>query len=357
MAVDALTQYTMSLDRFFQRQDARVVTVEALVGLAVVGYVDWVTGWELSVSSLYALIVLLVAWRVDRNTALIFALASGAIWFTANYSVNPYSSKWSYVWATCTRLGYFLFVAIGGASLRAHQETTRAHIQALERARDLEHQLARVSEREQRRIGQDLHDGVCQSLAAVHYALTSLREDLQTQSPKDAESVKEIAGMVKQTIAEARGLAKGIFPVQMEEVGLAAVLDELVAATKRVHRVDATFEMQGNVTVSDPDVAMHLYRIAQEALSNALKHGKASRITVGLQEDEGRLCLSVADNGAGFPASPSDEQGMGLKTMRHRANVIGADLSMDPNPTGGVRITCSLPLNGSHPPASNSPES
>ncbi len=121
MEAGTLTQFSMSLDRFFQRQAARVVTLEAVGCLVLVGFVDYITGWELSVSLLYALIILLVAWRVDRNTALAFAVTSAAIWCVANAKVNPYASQWAYAWATFTRLAYFVFVAVGGSALRAYQ--------------------------------------------------------------------------------------------------------------------------------------------------------------------------------------------------------------------------------------------
>ncbi len=335
--------YEMAFGGLFKKQPARAVVVQATLFLAVVGTVDYVTGWELSVSLFYALIILMVALRVDRNTALVFAVSSGAIWCVANFQVHPYKSQWAYAWATFTRLAYFVFVAVGGASFRAYQESNRKHIEALERARDLEHEIARVSEREQRRIGQDLHDSVCQSLAAIQFATSVVREDLGKEKPEQAAALQDISKMVKDAIAETRDLARGIFPVQMEEVGLAAVLDDLVTTTKRLRRIDATFEMQGDVKVSDPEVAMHLYRIAQEALNNALKHGQPTKLAVSLIEKEGVLRLTVSDDGAGLSAPQSPHEGMGLKTMRHRANLIGAQLDIRNHPTSGVSVVCSLP--------------
>lgn len=333
----------MAIDNLLNRQCRSVVTLEALALLAVLGVVDYSTGWELSVSLLYAVIILQVAWRGGRNTALAIAVLSAAIWFAANLQVHPYTTKWAYGWATFTRLAYFVFVAIGGASLRAYREANRAKIQALEHARELEHEIARASESEQRRIGQDLHDGLCQSLAAIQFALSTVREDLQEQRPTDADSIREIARMVSATISEARNLARGVFPVQMEEVGLAAVLDELVAGVKRHNRIEAEFEMQGDVGISDPEVAMHLYRIAQEAVSNAQKHGRPRKLAVSLRGNENTLDLTVSDDGIGLSPTLTPADGMGLKTMRHRANLIGASLNIRSNSGGGVSVVCSLP--------------
>jgi signal transduction histidine kinase len=128
-----------------------------------------------------------------------------------------------------------------------------------------------------------------------------------------------------------------------------------MAATRRVHRIDATFAMKGDVEVRDPEVAMHLYRITQEALSNSLKHGKATRIALSLEEGSGTLRLTLSDNGIGLPASPAPDQGMGLKTMKHRAHLIGAEMILEPNPAGGVRMVCVLPHRKNSPPAPPSP--
>src|SRR4051812_31776442 len=113
------TRIAMALDQFLKRQSGSAVVLVASALLAVVGALDYVTGWELSVSLLYALIIFLVAWRVNRRTALAFAIVSAVIWCLANFRVHPYSSGWAYGWATFTRFCYFIFVAVGGASLRA----------------------------------------------------------------------------------------------------------------------------------------------------------------------------------------------------------------------------------------------
>ena len=333
----------MALDHYLRNQPSRLVVAEAAVLLALVGMLDYVTKWELSVSLLYALIIFLVAWRASRNTALAFGVISGVIWFAANLKVHPYSSIWAYSWAAFTRLAYFTFVAVGGSALKAYRESNRARIEALEHARALEHEIARVSESEQRRIGQDLHDGLCQSLAAIQFAVSSTRDDLQKDSPKHAATLQEILAMVKDSISETRNLARRIFPVQMEEAGLAAVLDELVTSLRRHHRIEAAFEMHGDVKIRDPEMAMHLYRIAQEAVSNALKHGNPKKIVISLRGDDAMLQLAISDDGIGLPKDSSSKDGMGFKTMRHRANLIGATLDIRDNPGSGVSVICSLP--------------
>ncbi len=326
-----------------EQQPKWLLVLEALLLLVLVGVFDWVTGREQSVSLLYVFVVLLVAWHGDRRLALFFALLCAASWYWANRDVHPFGPGWGYAWAVASRLITFVVIALGGSTLKAKHESDRQRILALERANDLEGEIARISEHEQRRIGQDLHDGICQVLAAIRCAASSAREDLQAKGLPEAASVGEVSDMLGDAIVEVRNLARGIFPVQMEAAGLTAVLDELCEATQRLHRITVSFETEGAVKVSPPEVAMHLYRIAQEALSNAVKHGGARHIRVKISGTDHLLTLSVADDGRGFVREGESNDGMGLKTMHYRAKLIGAELCINARP-GGVTVICNLPL-------------
>ncbi|MDB6140915.1 MAG: hypothetical protein JWO94_3987 [Verrucomicrobiaceae bacterium] len=328
---------------FIEKQPRWLLAAEALVLLVMVGMFDYATGRELSVSLLYVILVLGVAWQGGRNLALVFAFLSAVSWWWANKEVHPYGGSWGYAWATVSRLATFVFIAVGGSAVKAKQESDRQRIKALERAKDLEREIARISEHERRRIGQDLHDGICQVLAAIRCAASSVRDDLLARQQPEAATTGEVADMLGNAIIEVRNLARGIFPIQMESAGLASVLDELCETTRRLHRVQIVFETDAEVKSLPAEVAMHLYRIAQEALSNAVKHGGARHVAVTLGRDDGGLCLTVADDGPGFALSAAgDEDGMGLKSMRYRAQIIGAELCINSR-ADGVTITCRLP--------------
>jgi signal transduction histidine kinase len=333
----------MHLVSFIEQQSKRTQAIEALVMLAMLGTLDYVTGQGLSVSLLYSILVFIVAWFGERKFALIFATLCAVSWWWANMDVHPYGGRWGYAWATASRLASFIFVAVGSSALRSKQESDRQRIEALERAKALESEIARISEHEQRRIGQDLHDGICQVMAAIRCSASSVRDDLQAKGLPEAAASAEIADMLGAALIEIRQLARGIFPVQMEAAGLAAVLDELVETTRRLQRVPVFFETQGEVKVSSPEVAMHLYRIAQEALNNAIKHSGAKRISVALTEARGMLKMTVTDDGGGFDTRSDSKDGMGLNTMRYRAQLIGAELNISGGP-GGVTVTCLLPI-------------
>ena len=341
----------MRIVTWIEQQSRRTQAVEALAALAVLGTVDYLTGQGLSVSLLYSFLIFVVAWFGDRKFAVVFAGLCAVSWWWANKDVQPYGGGWGYAWASVSRLVQFTFVAIGTSALKTKQDSDRQRIQALERAKDLESEITRISEHEQRRIGQDLHDGICQVLAAIRCQASSVRDDLQAKGLPEAAASAEIADMLGDVLIEIRNLARGIFPVQMEAAGLAAVLDELVETTQRLHRLPVSFKTEGDVNVSKPEVAMHLYRIAQEAVGNAVKHGGARHVSVKISQKGTGLTLTVADDGTGFTDAESSTDSMGLKTMRYRADLIGAELCIDSRPDG-VIVTCRLPDNA---PLSSSP--
>lgn len=328
----------------FRAQPRWAVLAEILSLSLVIGWADFSTGWELSLFVLYALPILAVVWFVDRRCGVLFAIVAASIWWSANRNEHPYQTAWGYAVATFSRLAYFLFVAIGGAALKTNRDIDRSRIAALERERQLEQEIVRVSEREQQRIGRDLHDGLCQYLAAVALATKSLADDLTKADAPHAEDAREIEKLLREAVGQSRSLARGIFPVRLDGSGLAMALDEMAATTRHLTSIDIRFEETGNTQIPDSDVGIQLYRIAQEALSNAMKHSEANRIVISLHREDGELRLVVSDNGKGFSARPSDHGGLGLGTMRYRAHAIGAQLDIAPGPERGTRVVCRAPI-------------
>jgi signal transduction histidine kinase len=306
-----------------------------------IGAVDYWTGWELSLFVLYAFPIFGGVWFAGVPTGLFLALLSSVTWWLANAYDNPYATWWGYPLAALSRLAYFVFVVVGGSALRTQQEVSLGRITALERTRQLEADLVRASEQEQRRIGQDLHDGLCQYLAAISFAAASLKTDLETKNLPEARAAEEIEGLLKNSIVEARDLARGIFPVRLSEDGLCMALEELAANTSRLRKVGITVKFREGLRFADPATELHLYRIAQESIANSIRHGGARNIDVTLSEGDGLFMMTVTDDGKGMSAaSQSSSEGMGLETMRCRAQLIGAQLDVSSNPAGGVIISC-----------------
>jgi PAS domain S-box-containing protein len=211
----------------------------------------------------------------------------------------------------------------------------------------LEREILEISDQERRRIGQDLHDGLCQHLAGIELMSQVLEQKLSSRSKADALRAGEIARHVREAIGQTRSLARGLSPVTLESEGLASGLQELAANTEKMFGVSCRVECPGPVGVTATAAATHLYRIAQEAVSNALKHGKASQITIRLEPAGARIRLTVLDNGGGFSQSAPARNGMGLRIMQYRAGMLGGTLTVERNPVGGTRVVCLVPENPS----------
>lgn len=207
----------------------------------------------------------------------------------------------------------------------------------------LEREVLEITQRERQRIGQDLHDGLCQQLAAIELMSQVLEQKLAPKSKAAAARAAQIARHVRDAIGQTRLLARGLSPVTLESEGLSAGLMELADSTVKMFGVACRFESSGNLVVRDPPVATHLYRIAQEAVSNAIKHGKATHLVISLQPESDRIVLRVTDNGSGFPPSGPASGGMGLRIMHYRAGMIGGALSFERNPGHGMTVCCSVP--------------
>jgi signal transduction histidine kinase len=204
----------------------------------------------------------------------------------------------------------------------------------------LEREILEISNREQRRIGHDLHDGVCQQLVGICYLTETVAERLQEKGAPESEEVERISRLLGTAIAQTRGVARGLFPVRLAENGLASALEEMTVNASQLFQTQCRFVCETPPESIDNAVALHLYYIALEAVANAAKHGKAKDICVSLIPVRSRYVLSVEDNGVGFSVADISKSGMGLRIMQYRARVIGATLDIRSKPGGGTAITC-----------------
>jgi PAS domain S-box-containing protein len=207
----------------------------------------------------------------------------------------------------------------------------------------LEKEILEISDQERRRIGQDLHDGLCQHLAGIELMSQVLEQKLSRRSKAESARAGEIARHVRDAISQTRSLARGLAPVTLESEGLSSALHELASYTERMFGVTCRVDASESVPVQAATVGTHLYRIAQEAVSNAIKHGKAGQLTIQLSSAPDRTLLRVADNGRGFTQPAPPHRGMGLRIMHYRAGMLGGNLSVENNPTGGAVVICSVP--------------
>lgn len=214
---------------------------------------------------------------------------------------------------------------------------------------EMEKAILESSEREQRRIGQELHDGLCQQLTGVALLAKVLTQRLAAQVPIESADVAEISDLINQAIDQTRDLARGLSPVEIESAGLVPALYKFAATTERLFHVSCVFAYDEPAQVQNPrmfTLSTHLYRIAQEAVNNAIQHGKAQHVVIGLTTVQDCGLLTIRDDGIGIPADMEDKPGLGLRSMRYRAGMIKALLDVRRDVGGGTIVTCSFPYQG-----------
>jgi PAS domain S-box-containing protein len=221
-------------------------------------------------------------------------------------------------------------------AMNTELERTMADRQQLER------ELLEISEREKRRIGEDLHDMVCQELTATALFLKSTAQQIAADSAAAAKTLEESAQTVNRNVVLARKLAGGLQAIELTASGLKNALRDLAAGACENSGIKCHVKIARGVHVPDDTVALHLYRIAQEAVTNAVKHSGAKNVLVTLDRNKTHTCVSVQDDGKGL-VQRKRGKGLGLHMMRYRANALGGELKIERRRTGGTDITCIIP--------------
>ncbi len=208
--------------------------------------------------------------------------------------------------------------------------------------RRLEAEILNAAEAERLRIGRDLHDSLGQTLTGIGYMAEAVREALARRSLPEAAAVEKLGGLIGQAAAHAHAMARGLLLVDLKRGGLASALQELAFRTQELFGVACRYEGPAEAVGVEADVAIHLYRIAQEAATNAAKHSQGETIVLHLSHERGGLLLSIRDTGKGLPREKGQADGMGRDIMRYRAGIIGATFWIDSEPGKGTAVNCLL---------------
>ena len=231
----------------------------------------------------------------------------------------------------------FLCQTLNSARRRAEQNEAEA--------RNLQKELLEITDTEQRRIGHDLHDGLGQHLTGIAFMSKLMEQRLAAKAVPEADEARKIAGLVNKAIGWTRDLARGLAPVDLDqEEGLASALKQLAEGSGELYSAPCRFEIAGDVHFRNPPVAIHLYRIAQEALNNAIKHAHPQKVVVRLTRSTGGITVSVDDDGKGFDPLSVQTGGMGLRIMRYRAKMINGKLEVRTRHGGGTVVACTYAL-------------
>jgi signal transduction histidine kinase len=233
----------------------------------------------------------------------------------------------------------FLISVLGAGFDLARRRAQESEAQT----RRLEQRILDISDDERRRIGQDLHDGLGQHLTGVAFLTKALQQRLISRSLPEAEDATKIASLVSESIGQTRALARGLAPVGLEGGGLAASLAQLATSTSTVFGVRCVLRADPTLEIEDLQIASHLYRIVQEAVTNAVRHAKANSIEIDMYSSGEALRLTIEDNGVGIPAV-AENAGMGLQIMTFRAKMIGGSLAVLRREGGGTVVACTIPI-------------
>lgn len=327
----------------------RSVVMFAILLILIIGLIDLWIEPQLSSTFFYLLPVLLVSRHAGRWASVGCAALATLMSLIANlatsnhdaYPFIPYSDA-------ALRFGVLLVVVRLVRSLRSlndtldrrvRDRTARLEAEVKERLK-LENRIIEARESEQARIGQDLHDGLCQHLVATAFSAGLLQRKLEDDRSPEASAASEIAGMIDDSITQARDLAKGLYPVPLEEEGLETALRDLAAKTAKRTGISCHVEASGPPSKLEKEKAVHLYRICQEALNNTVKHSGAGKVTIGFRTDGDDFELTVEDDGCGLDAAQRSNGGMGLHIMAYRARAIGAAVEVVRGKAGGTLVRC-----------------
>lgn len=325
------------------------VIVTSLCAVGIVGYIDYLTGYERPLALFYLLPICLATWFVSFRVGLGIAVVSVAVSMLSDVAAGiPALRFWN---AGMALASYALFAGVLSKLQtlleeldRRVQERTAALQREMTERQRLDREIAQVADRERRRLGQDLHDRLGQHLTGTALAAQVLKEKLAAKTAPEVREAAKLVHYVEEGIDLTRNLARGFFSPELEADGLTVALEGLAEDIRERFVVNCVFNGEESVPVHDSAVATQLYRIAQEAATNAAKHAAAEQIDICISVDHSELTLAIMDDGVGFPDNPSDSKGLGLRLMRHGAALIGGTFNVQRNGQRGTIATCKVTI-------------
>jgi signal transduction histidine kinase len=316
--------------------------------VVLVGYGDFREGDENAMLLFYMVPIALATWY----SGMTLGLAMVGLSITADFVSDRMAGVTTGgSWNTGTSFLYYVVFVI--LLSRWHNLLRHMHVRVEERTADLqreivvrrklEREVANVAEHERRRLGRQLHDNLCQHLTGTALKAQTLVKKLGTSDELTMENARSVVSLVNRGIEIARDIARGLFSAELEGEGLILALEGLADTTRHQHQIDCSFRHNVDVSMSSEN-ATHLYWIAREAVTNAVRHAEAKHIQIQLTQVGTRVDLSVEDDGVGMPDSSEEQTGIGLQVMRHRAELAGGSLATAAGERRGTTIRCSIPV-------------
>jgi signal transduction histidine kinase len=335
-----------------------------LVGLVLlggIGILDWCITSDISVSTVYMVPVGFVAWYVNRQAALLMAVMAAAVWFVAEYFGRaPLVALNATLWQCLSRLGFYAVMAILVGRVRTLtlnlESSVRQRTHALEleitRRQELEREAAEISDREQERVAQELHDQLAAYLGGLAFRAATLADDLAARRAPETSAARELVGAIGCATNQVREFAHLLAPTQETE-SLAAALAQIGEETETFFRITCMVDVPKTLPPFSPDQSAQLCRIAHEAVRNAIQHGKAQVVRISVQIEKPGLKLSIQSDGRSWEPELSHPAGLGIRIMRCRTSTLGGTLSIQALDGGGTVVSCTVPCYSAKPTDAN----
>lgn len=334
-----------NLRNFYRLKISRTkLAIVCLILASVIGYFDYVTGYEHSMLLFYFLPISFAAWFGNFGFGIVMVVVCVTTWVFADLGSGiPALGFWN---IGISFASYVLFAGVVsklGTLVRELDrrvdERTAAYEREMIERRRLDHEIAQVADRERRRLGHDLHDKLGQHLTGTALAAQVLKEKLAARHSPETNDAEKLVQCLEEGIDFTRNLARGFFSPELRAEGLVVALQNLAETISEQSDIHCVLHGDELIPIHDATIANQLYRIAQEAVTNSVKHAAASHIQIRLAMDGPELCLSIADDGVGFPDNPGSG-GLGLHLMRHAAALSGGTFDIRRNNGKGTIATC-----------------
>jgi len=324
-----------------------VVAGVAIFLVAVIGYLDYTTGYEQSLLLFYLVPIALVVWFGNVWLGLLFSILSVTASAVSDVAAGiPGLQFWNLGMAL---IAYIIFTLMFSklysllleSEQRVRERTAALRHEIAERER-LDQEIATVADRERRRLGQNLHDSLGQHLTGTALAAQLLRDKLAARSAMEVPDAEKVVHYLEDSIDLTRNLARGFFSPELDADGLCVALQGLAANVSERFGIHCNFAGADSVSLNDATTATQLYDIAQEAAMNAVKHSGATKIDINLVQKDDKLTLAVTDDGVGFPDKLPQPPGLGLRLMAHGAALIGGKFAVKRNEKQETVVTCEI---------------
>lgn len=323
-----------------------LITAIVIIQLLLL-YGDFRTGPYVPFGVFYLWSLYLAAKYAGTRNAYVMAGGIALAKTYVQYLMLPASVQgWQICWKFVSSYSiYTTFCYLIISQLSAKKSAEKIAISAVNRASEAEHKLLSISEATQQRIGRELHDDLGQHLTGAAFMAQVLSKKLKAKGHEETEDAEKITVMLNQSIAKTRNLSQGLYPEEIKAQGLNYMMEKFAHNVEATYQINCKFFPHKNTQLDDQELATHLFRITQEAVNNALRHGRASSIVLRLSSTAALLTLEIMDNGCGFDTRQTQSQtGLGLRSMRYRADILGASITVAPGREKGTHVTIKMPL-------------